>query len=126
MLDETELPSISQLTTKQLKQLIDAANDRLIEVEETELQATLEKMQEIMETTGFDFRQVFAEMIDGMRKGKSPKTRKPRAAPKYRDPDTGKTWTGKGRTPAWMQPHLDGGKNKEDFLIAKALVDEVV
>jgi len=34
------------------------------------------------------------------------------AAPKYRDPRTGKTWSGRGRAPSWLQ-----GKNKDDFLI---------
>lgn len=31
---------------------------------------------------------------------------------KYRDPETGKTWSGKGRVPLWLD-----GKNREDFLI---------
>ena len=34
------------------------------------------------------------------------------AAPKYRDPKTGATWTGRGRAPAWI------GKNRDKFLIA--------
>lgn len=32
--------------------------------------------------------------------------------PKYRDPETGKTWAGRGRTPKFMQ-----GKDKEAFRI---------
>lgn len=111
------MPELEQMTSKELKELIADAQVRLQEVEQDELQVARDKMQEIMETTGFDFSQMFSQMIDGMRKGNSPKARKPRAAPKYRDPDTGKTWTGKGRTPAWMHPHLEGGKAKEDFLI---------
>ena len=31
---------------------------------------------------------------------------------KYRDPESGKMWTGRGRTPRWLD-----GRNKEDFLI---------
>ncbi len=40
--------------------------------------------------------------------------RGPKAAPvpKYRDPKTGATWTGRGRAPAWI------GKNRDKFLIA--------
>ncbi|KFX28656.1 H-NS family nucleoid-associated regulatory protein [Ralstonia solanacearum] len=33
-------------------------------------------------------------------------------APKYRDPKTGATWSGRGRAPAWI------GKNRDRFLIA--------
>ncbi|CAJ0780918.1 DNA-binding protein Bv3F [Ralstonia mannitolilytica] len=33
-------------------------------------------------------------------------------APKYRDPKTGATWSGRGRAPAWI------GKNRDKYLIA--------
>ena len=33
-------------------------------------------------------------------------------APKYRDPKTGATWTGRGRAPAWI-----AGKNFDRYLI---------
>ena len=35
-----------------------------------------------------------------------------KVAPKYRDPETGATWTGRGKPPRWIQD-----KNREDFLI---------
>ena len=38
-------------------------------------------------------------------------------APKYQDPDSGKTWTGRGKSPAWLSAHLASGRNKQDFLI---------
>lgn len=41
-----------------------------------------------------------------------PKGVKSAVAPKYRDPVTGKTWSGRGRAPTWLE-----GKNKEDFAI---------
>jgi DNA-binding protein H-NS len=34
-------------------------------------------------------------------------------APKYRDPATGKTWTGRGKAPRWLD-----GQNRDKFLIA--------
>lgn len=33
---------------------------------------------------------------------------------KYRDPDTGKEWSGRGATPKWIK---NSGKNKAEFLI---------
>ena len=42
-----------------------------------------------------------------------------KAEPKYRDPKTGETWTGRGRPAGWLQAHLDAGRKKEDFLIKK-------
>jgi len=35
-----------------------------------------------------------------------------KVAPKYRDPATGKTWTGRGRAPTWLD-----GKDRAQFLI---------
>jgi DNA-binding protein H-NS len=35
--------------------------------------------------------------------------------PKYRDPETGKTWTGRGRTPGWLH-----GKDRLAYLINPA------
>lgn len=38
------------------------------------------------------------------------------AAVKYRD-KAGNTWTGRGRTPRWLQAQLDAGKTAEDFQV---------
>lgn len=38
-------------------------------------------------------------------------------APKYQDPDSGKTWTGRGKSPSWLSAQLAAGRNKQDFLI---------
>ena len=43
---------------------------------------------------------------------KAGKIKRP-VAPKYQDPKTGATWTGRGRAPAWI-----AGKNYERYLIA--------
>ena len=46
------------------------------------------------------------------------RTRKPRSdigekrAPKFRDPQSGATWSGRGREPAWLK-----GKNRQDFAV---------
>lgn len=38
-------------------------------------------------------------------------------AAKYKDPVSGKTWTGRGKTPAWLATHLAAGRSKQDYLI---------
>jgi len=41
-----------------------------------------------------------------------------RVKPKYRDPDTGHTWSGRGQLPVWMREKIQNdGAKKEDFLI---------
>lgn len=46
-------------------------------------------------------------------------TRK-RAAPKYRDPVTGKTWAGRGAVPKWLREKEAAGRSRDDFEIANA------
>lgn len=39
-------------------------------------------------------------------------------APKYADPSTGKTWSGRGKAPAWLVTYLSAGHSKQDYLIS--------
>lgn len=47
---------------------------------------------------------------------KAPKTRKAVAA-KFRHPDTGKTWAGRGRPPRWLTDELAKGRKQEEFAV---------
>lgn len=42
---------------------------------------------------------------------------KGKVAPKYRNKDTGETWTGRGLQPKWVQAAIASGKKLEDFTI---------
>jgi hypothetical protein len=44
---------------------------------------------------------------------KASKTNASTGVPKYRDPKTGKTWTGRGKPPTWIA----GAKNRDAYLI---------
>jgi DNA-binding protein H-NS len=50
----------------------------------------------------------------GATRGRPRGVRKAVVEPKYRDPATGKTWTGRGKQPHWI-----AGKKREAFLIGK-------
>lgn len=41
-----------------------------------------------------------------------PRNRAITLPPKYRDPDSGNTWSGKGKVPKWIE-----GKNRDEYLI---------
>ncbi len=40
--------------------------------------------------------------------------------PKYRDPKSGNTWTGRGKPPRWISDTEANGGSRDDFLIEKA------
>ena len=44
-------------------------------------------------------------------------TKGSKVAAKYRHPDTGATWSGRGILPKWMTAEIAKGRKREDFLI---------
>lgn len=40
-----------------------------------------------------------------------------KVAPKYRDPSTGDTWSGRGLKPKWLAAALESGRKLEDFAV---------
>ena len=82
-----------------------------------------EKLEGAKATLLADFRNKAAELgmsLEALLS--SPRTgqqgRKPRSdigekrAPKFRNPETGDTWSGRGREPGWLK-----GKNRQDFAV---------
>jgi DNA-binding protein H-NS len=49
-----------------------------------------------------------------------------KVAAKYRDPDIGMTWAGRGLRPKWISAALKGGKKLEDFLVVKAAAAKAI
>ena len=62
-----------------------------------------------------------AELGFSGKKSQMPKAaagaKRTKVAPKYIDPASGKTWTGRGKTPAWLVAELSAGRSKQDYLI---------
>ncbi len=48
---------------------------------------------------------------------KSSTDKRAAVAPKYRDNETGQTWTGRGKPPKWLAAKLAAGATKESFKI---------
>ncbi|KAF7961857.1 DNA-binding protein [Cupriavidus sp. UYMU48A] len=103
-------------TYKQLMAQKAALEAQLAEVRATEVAGVIEKIRSLMAEFGLT-----AEDIEGKRRrgrpagvGKATAAAKTKSVPpKYQDPKTGATWSGRGRAPAWL------GKNRARFLIAE-------
>lgn len=50
--------------------------------------------------------------------GTTPKTTR-KVPPKYRNPESGETWTGRGKPPRWVSAAEAQGKARSDFLIVQ-------
>lgn len=91
------------VTLEELIEQKNAIEARISELRQEKRAEALREARHLVSTY-----QITADEIYG-RQAKSAGTP---SEPKYRDPETGKTWTGKGREPAWIK-----GKNREDFAI---------
>lgn len=96
-----------------LKELIaqrEALEAKIADVRKSELADAISKARALIAEFGLAQSDVFG----GARKAKSGKVAGSKVAAKYRDPVSGKEWSGRGLAPKWMQ-----GKDKTEFLIAQ-------
>ena len=49
--------------------------------------------------------------------GERPRRRYPEVLPKYRNPQTSETWSGRGRRPRWLVAAMKSRRKMEDFRI---------
>jgi DNA-binding protein H-NS len=91
-------------TYKQLTSQLEKLQVQVTEARERELEATIAEIKEKIAEYGITAEELgFSSKGGGRRKAALP--------PKYRNPKTGQTWSGRGRVPAWI------GKHRERFLI---------
>jgi DNA-binding protein H-NS len=56
----------------------------------------------------------------GVAMGNAKRRRKyPRVLPKYRNPQTAETWSGRGKVPRWLVAAMKSGSKMEEFRIGK-------
>lgn len=91
-------------TLRELEASLAALDAKILSARKTESAAALNKIHELVGEFGFTVHQLFPI-------GASEKKRR---EPKYRDDESGATWSGIGKPPAWI-----AGKNREDFVIVE-------
>jgi len=100
------LPAMNKSEYQTLLAERDALDKQLVEVMLAERGSALSWIVEQMVLFDIDSRDLYRRPVKVSRKQTRP------VAAKYRDPVTGTTWSGRGKSPRWIQ-----GKNRDDFLI---------
>ena len=98
----------------------DALNKQIEEANKAERAGAIAKAKAIIAEHGLKASDLFGSArVASLESGAAKRTGSNRGtklgskvAPKYRDPVSGATWTGRGRSPTWL-----AGRNKNDFLI---------
>jgi DNA-binding protein H-NS len=101
-------------TYKQLLAQKEALEAQIAEVRSNEVAGVIEQIRALMEQYGLSVEDIQGKRRRGRPAGNgAAMVAKEPLPPKYRNPKTGATWSGRGRTPAWL------GKNPNRFLIAE-------
>ncbi|WP_322105383.1 H-NS histone family protein [Paraburkholderia sp. J41] len=97
------MPSYKQLTAQleKLHKEVAAAREKEVAQAIAEIKEKIAEFEITAEELGFSGRA-------------APAARKKALPPRYRNPKTGETWSGRGRAPGWLD-----GKNRERFLIGE-------
>nr|WP_249191151.1 H-NS histone family protein [Burkholderia vietnamiensis] len=85
-------------TYEELKAQIDALTQEAEAAREREISAIVSEIRQTVRTYQIRPEQIFPQ---GARR-RPPATRREPAPAKYRNPVTGQTWNGRGRTPKWL------------------------
>lgn len=93
---------------KELLQQREILEKAIVQARQNEIAAAVAKVRELVAEFGLTAQDVFPS-----RGAKSVGKSTAKVAPKYRDPATGQTWTGRGKAPKWID-----GKDRNQFLIA--------
>lgn len=97
--------NLDQLTAEELKKLEEAAHLKLLEKQAEERRDVVAQIVEVVKTYNISMEEVIQALggLKAKRKGVKAKI-------KFRDPETGQTWSGRGKEPMWMQ-----GRDREQF-----------
>lgn len=91
-------------TFKEIQSQIEALQKQAEEARSNEISQAVTQIKQLMEDYGI----TVADLSSARKKG----VKKSAGTAKYRDPQTGQEWTGRGRMPNWL-----AGKNKDQFLV---------
>lgn len=103
-------------TVQELLQEREALDRRIAEQQAAERSAVLDEFRALLTKHGMTIQDVVKGLASG--KPKTPaSTAGKKVAVKYRDPESGQTWTGRGLRPKWLREKIDAGGKLESFLV---------
>jgi DNA-binding protein H-NS len=116
---------MAKLTVNEIKKQIAALEAKAARLAQEETKASVAKVRALMNQLGVTLEHLSSTVgrksaaVKRALVGSKPKTvqRGGKGVVKYRDPQTGATWTGFGRAPAWIA----GAANRDAFLVSKGV-----
>ena len=91
-----------------------AIEKQIVETQRQERTEAITRVRELMAQYGLSAADIAGRPTPAPRRATA-EARK--VAPKYRNPDTGETWSGRGLQPKWLKAALAAGRKIEDFAL---------
>jgi len=88
-----------------------ALEQQIIETQRAQKAQAIAQVKALMAEHGLTLADI------GTRAAATPRKPAAKVAPKYRNPATGDTWSGRGLQPNWLKTVLAGGARLEDFKV---------
>ncbi len=104
---------LKSMTHNQLSDLIARAQARQEELAKERVSKLREKINALVKAEGLGL----DEVLGGRGARTGGKGRGGKVKPKYRNPATGDTWSGRGKHPRWFNDALKAGKKEKDLAI---------
>lgn len=95
--------------SRELEKLLDAARKE-------DRKAVITQIKTLMEEHGLTVADLGSTSVGNGRKATAKKAGSS-VPPKYRHPQSGQEWSGRGLTPKWLKAEIDAGKALDTFLI---------
>jgi DNA-binding protein H-NS len=90
-----------------------AIEKQIIETQRQERAEAIARVRELMSQYGLSAADIAGRPATAPRKAEPGR----KVAPKYRNPATGETWSGRGLQPKWLKAALEAGGKLEDFTL---------
>lgn len=111
--------NLAQMSVKELTALRTRVDDAIAKQKNRNRKDALAKLKAVASETGFSLEELLGE--GGAKRGRKAKSADGRRRPvpaKYAHPtEPGLTWTGRGRTPKWVEALEKSGKSRDSLLI---------
>jgi DNA-binding protein H-NS len=111
------------MTNMSLAELIsqrDAIEKQIANAQRAEKSAAIAQIRSLMSQYGLSVADIGGKAAPAAGGAKAPRassTAGTKVAPKYRNPATGDTWTGRGLKPKWLSSAIASGRQLSDFAL---------
>ena len=116
--------NLENLSIRELLSIRDKVDGALRKRKDAEKGDILEKIKALATKAGYSVEELMGspppaktKAAKSVKADAKPVKTRAKVAPKYRNPDDGMTWTGRGRKPKWVEAAVLAGKSLEDLTI---------